>query len=323
VTGALDGAGLLASVVRSGLAESFHLGTVAAVDFSGELVAWSGEIERPFWFRSSAKPFQAAVSVEHGARLAPEQLAVACGSHDGLPVHTALAGAILAGAGLDGSALQCPPGWPLDGAARARAYAAGYLEPRRIWHNCSGKHAAMLAACVAGAGPIETYLDPGHPLQRAMADSMALAADGEVGPVGVDGCGAPVFRGTVVMLARAYAALGADGRFDEVRRAMHRFPALTSGAGNADAAIAVNTNGVAKRGAEGIMAGAIGGRLGLAVKCWDGSGRAAAVGMLEALRQLGHLAIPFPDSLERHARPSVLGGGAPVGTVLPRLELHP
>ncbi len=42
--------------------------------------------------------------------------------------------------------------------------------------NCSGKHAAMLTACVANGWPVDTYLDPSHPLQLMVRQVMADGA---------------------------------------------------------------------------------------------------------------------------------------------------
>src|SRR5690606_21214093 len=106
----------IAVVERSGLDESFHDGSVVVTDTRGRVVAAHGDVDRPFYVRSAAKPFQAAVSVRLGADLPPEHLAVACASHDGLPAHIAIVRRILADGGLDEGHLGCPPDRP---AARA------------------------------------------------------------------------------------------------------------------------------------------------------------------------------------------------------------
>jgi L-asparaginase II len=99
---------LLAEQLRSGLAETTHDGAVAVVDQTGALVAASGDIDRPFYIRSSAKPFQATIAQEAGANLGPLQMAMACASHRGFPVHIALVRSMLEDAGLDESDLRCP-----------------------------------------------------------------------------------------------------------------------------------------------------------------------------------------------------------------------
>lgn len=312
---------MLAEEVRSGLVETVHDGTVAVVSASGEVLAFYGEIDRPFYFRSSAKPFQAAVSQACGAGLVREQLALACASHDGEPVHVALVESILASAGLTANDLGNPPGWPLSRSAGRRLAARGHATPSRLWHNCSGKHAVMLAATVASGWDTSNYLDPKHPLQARITDSMREVA-GPVDPIGVDGCGAPVFATTARGMARAFARLSVAAEFHEVFDAMHAFPALVSGVDNVDAAIATQLDAVAKRGAAGALGIGLRGRLGIAVKVWSGSGLIAGIAGLAALDQLGALTPYARERLQPHSHPVVKGGGQPVGRFEPRLELQ-
>ena len=310
---------MIAIVERSGLDEAFHEGCVVAADLDGGLIATFGDIDRPFYIRSAAKPFQAAVSVELGADLVPEHLALACASHDGTPTHVAIVRQILADGGLDETDLRCPPARPLARSADVLWAVTGAADRKRVFHNCSGKHAAMLRACVARRWPTETYLDPEHPLQRRQLEAMrevgALVDD----RVGVDGCGAPVYRESGRTLAAAFARLESEP-FARIRSAMHRYPALVSGVGNADTEIAVGLDAVSKRGAEGLLAIVVAGRGSLIVRCWDGSERAVAVAALAGLRQLGWIDERSPLT-ERLAR-DVRGGGTVVGSVRPVFEFE-
>ena len=311
---------MLASQVRSGLVETVHDGTVAVVDSNGNLVAASGDIHRPFYFRSAAKPFQAAISLRLGAPIKRETLAIACASHDGEPVHVGLSESVLANSGLTEEDLQCPPNWPLRvGTARRYAH-AGATQGRRLWHNCSGKHAAMLAACVASGFPIDTYLSPEHPLQQEIADYISGLA-GPIDPIGIDGCGAPVFATSALGMARAFARLGNDPDLDPVYVAMHSYPALVSGYGNSDAAIATELNAVAKRGAAGCLGISLGGGYGIAIKVWDGNEVVPGVAAVAALRQLGLLTPLAEKSLAPIGSPATKGGGQAVGSFQPLLEL--
>ncbi|MDX1447957.1 MAG: asparaginase [Acidimicrobiia bacterium] len=310
---------MIAVVTRSGLDEAFHDGCVVAVGPDGGVIGHHGDADRVFFVRSSAKPFQAATALELGAELPPEHLALACASHDGSPTHIAIVQAMLEAGGLGESDLGCPPSRPLGESADREWARAGSIERRRIFHNCSGKHAAMLRACVAQGWPTATYLQPEHPLQQAMLrtmDEVGMLAGTEVG---VDGCGAPVFRVSARRLAAAFAGLESD-RFRQVWTAMHRFPVLVSGPGNADAEIAVALDAVAKRGAEGLLAIAVRGRGALVIRCWDGSDRPLAVAALAAMEQLGWVneKTPFLDRLRRPVR----GGGTPVGSVRAVFELE-
>jgi L-asparaginase II len=303
---------VLAVVERSGLDEAFHEGCVAVADPQGRLTASFGDIDRPFYARSAAKPFQAAVGLAAGVELPLEHLAVACASHDGTPVHVAIVRRLLSDGGLDESDLGCPPSRPLSDAADREWAARGSVEPRRVFHDCSGKHALMLRACVAAGWNVADYLDPGHPLQVSVLEGMRAAGALVDETTGIDGCGAPVFRVSARTMAAAFTRL-ATPDFAPVWTAMHRYPALVSGSGNADSEIAVGLDAVAKRGAEGLLAVTVAGRGSLVVRCWDGSERAVAVAALSALDQLGWIGerTPLRESLGRPVR----GGGVPVGSV--------
>lgn len=307
---------MLLGVVRSGLVESRHPVTVAAVDAAGTIVFRSGgDQDTVFFLRSAAKPIQVAVSQRCGAALAPEQLAVGAGSHGGQPVHVALVEAMLASAGLECSHLLCPPVRPASESARRRAAAAG-VGPRRVFHNCSGKHAAMLRACAARGWPLD-YPRPSHPLQQEILTEVADSTGEDAGPVGVDGCGVPTFRGTAVGLARVYARLAADPGLTAVADAMARFAPLTSDGDRAEAELARWCHAVVKGGAQGCLGLAWRGGIGIGVKCWTGDGEAAAAAAAAAARRLGLLSEHGWEMLAGVAHPLVEGGGRPVG----RLEV--
>ena len=312
---------MLARVVRNDLVEAVHDGVVAAVDIDGRLVASTGDLERPFFLRSAAKPFQATVSQELGARLSMQQMALACASHGGQPVHIAIVRAMLAEVGLDESALECPPAWPFGEGAQDQLVAAGHREPRAIWHNCSGKHAAMVRACVSTGWPIAGYVEKLHPLQRRIAETIHEVLGENHGPVGVDGCGVPAFRVNARSMAGAYAKLGNDPRFGPAWVAMHSQPALTSDTSQPAAHIATWLDAAAKHGAEACLGVAVRNRLGVAAKVWDGSPRAVGVGMVAALDQLGLVSAPAREGLHGISHPPVLGGGVPQGAIEPMVQL--
>ncbi len=312
---------MLAEQVRSGVVETAHDGAVAVVDADGGLIAHAGDIDRSFFFRSAAKPFQAAVSQRCGAGLEPTELALACASHDGEAVHLTVVEEMLTRAGLGEADLRCPPEWPLAAAAVRRVVAAGARSPRRIFHNCSGKHAAMLRASLASGWPLDTYLRSDHPLQVAILEFMVEVA-GVDRQVGIDGCGVPVFVTTTRGMATAFARLAHDQDLAHIYSVMHSFPGLVSGISNVDAAIARHCEAVAKRGAMGTLGVAADHRLGVAVKCWDGSGPVAGMAAIATLDALGLVPGAGREGLEPFRRPVVKGGGEPVGAFESRLELQ-
>ncbi len=304
-------------VERSGLVESFHEVAAVAVDPSGRIVATTGQSDELFFIRSAAKPFQAMVCETLGGEMPDEWLAVAGASHDADPVHLAVVNAILGSAGLDESHLRTPPARAGGAAARSRDRT---ISPLR--HNCSGKHAAMLRACRRQGWEVEGYLDPNHPLQSAITQEMTRLFSPLAIPVGVDGCGAPVFRCTVASLATGYAALLTPG-YRRVLNAMMRYPALVSGWDNYDAVLARTLGAAAKRGAEACLGAVLPGRGALAIKIWDGDERRALpVALLAVLRSMGWIPNWAGAQLEEKWSRPVLGRGRPVGTVRAEFEME-
>ncbi len=311
---------MLARAIRSGVVESYHDGAVAAVAPSGELLLEFGKIDQPFFYRSAIKPFQVTVVLEAGVVLNREQTALASSSHGGHPVHVAIVEDLLAANGLDVSMLRCPPDWPLARSARLRLASSGIVEPEPRFHNCSGKHAAVLVACAVQDWPTDSYTEPDHPYQVLVAELVKEATGEEVGPVGIDGCGFPTLRGTVRGLAQGFARLASEDRYLQVREAMAAMPALTSGWNRPEEAIASWLPAVAKVGAVACAGVAVSHRFGLAGKCWDGSDTALFVGLIAALDRLGALEPVMAEALADHGRPPLLGGGQPVGFYEPALD---
>jgi L-asparaginase II len=305
---------MVAHTWRNGVAESTDLVDAAAIDTSGRLIAAWGDVDQVRFYRSAIKPIQATVAQQLGAAMSPEQMAVATGSHSGFPVHLALVASMLIEVGLDASALQTATGWPLESPARDLLVASGHTTTRSLYHNCSGKHAAFLRACVANDWPIETYLDPGHPLQVAVGDRIAAVSGVEGRPPGVDGCGAPAYRGSLTGLARVFSRVSNDDEYAEVAAAMSRFASLVSGPGRPDGILGRWWVAPLKVGAQGILGAGRGG-IGIAVKSRAGSGAIATMGMIEAMQTLGLLSATALAGLTDVARPPVLGGGRIQGRV--------
>lgn len=307
----------LALVIRGGFRESYHRGVAVAVAPDGSTVAALGNPDTPILPRSTLKPFQAMSSLRAGARLTPEQLAIAAGSHAGTAEHTAVVRSTLEAAGLGEEDLGCPPALPADPAAHDPAATDGPA-PRRIWHNCSGKHAAMLAACAASGWDTATYLQPHHPYQEEVRAQLTHSL-GPIRATTTDGCGAPIHAVSLRHLAAGYARLlWQDPEGVEVAAAMTAHPLLVGGATADDTRLMQLLPGlVAKRGAEGVFAASAPGRGAVVVKVSDGSMRPAVMVALRLLTLLG--VDTGPASALGHT--AVLGGGLPVGSVEPSLEL--
>ena len=304
----------VASVVRSGFVESVHHGSVVVLDPSGAPRLTVGDHDQPVFPRSSNKPVQAAAMVRAGLDVDDDLLALSSASHSGEQVHLDGVRRLLAVAGLDEGRLQNTPDLPYDPAERAAWVAAG-REPSSLAQNCSGKHAGMLATCVAAGWDLSTYLDPEHPLQRLMAETLSELAGEPVAHVGVDGCGAPVMAVSLVGLARAFAALvvAEPGTAEHrVANAARAFPHLVGGSRRDVTALMRAVPGLlAKDGAEAVYAAALADGTAIAIKIADGGDRARPVVMAEALRVAGvdPALVSFLDEAP------VLGHGQPVGAV--------
>lgn len=304
------------SRVRSGLAETTHDVIAIAIDGDGNEVFTSGDIDRPFFYRSAVKPLQAMATLRAGADLSEEQLAIVCSSHGGFPVHLALVESILAGVDLSPGNLQCPPGTPLNERAQRILEHVGRSGRERIFHNCSGKHSGWLAGCVESGWDIETYLDPDHPIQRSVVEIAAEATGTNPEPLGIDGCGAPTLRGSVRSLAAGFRTLTTDPDFARIAFAMSRFGALVADNTRPEGRVGVNWGGPSKGGAEGLFAASRHGTT-IVTKSLDGASDIAVAAQIEVANRIGGLPRGTAQWLEPVAHPPVLGGSVPVG----RLEL--
>lgn len=274
----------------------------------------AGDPDAPVFPRSSNKPMQAVGMLEAGLDLDGELLALACASHSGEPFHLDGVRRILASAGLDESALQTPPEYPVDEVEKL-AYVAAGGSPVPLAMNCSGKHAAMLATCVRAGWPTATYRDPDHPLQVSIRATVERVAGEAVAAVGVDGCGAPLFALTLTGLARSFAVLATapegspEGR---VAAAIRAHPEWLGGTRRDVTRLVAGVEGlIAKDGAEGVYAAALPDGRAVALKIDDGAQRARPPVMVAALRALGLEAVVLGELAES----PLLGGGVPVGAV--------
>jgi len=283
------------------------------LDADGVIIVAIGEVHRPMFPRSSNKPIQATAMLRAGLELPDDaDLALVCASHNGEPEHVERVLRMLAAAGLTEDDLRCPPDLPLHQPSAHAVLAAGGAA-RRAYMNCSGKHAGMLATCVARNWSLPDYVEPKHPLQRAIAATLAELAGEPVAATAVDGCGAPLSGVSLAGLARAFAGLataaaGSAGR--RVADAMRAHPFLVAGTGREDTLLMAAVPGlVAKAGAEGVHAVALPDGRAIAVKIEDGATRARLPVVVAALRAIG---VDEPGLAELAEEP-IMGGGRVVG----------
>lgn len=343
MTEARPAPGPLAVVVRGDRVESAHLGHLVVLAPDGAVRLAIGDPDVTLWPRSSLKPVQAVAMVRAGLDVDDEALALACASHSGTAEQVAVVRAVLAGAGLGEADLRNTPDLPLDPDAAFTWRSAGGAASS-VTQNCSGKHAAMLATCVAAGWDTTGYLSTEHPLQRSIRAVVTELAGAPVSDVTVDGCGAPLFSTTLRGLATAFGRIaaadptGVESAEALVARAMRAHPWLVGGPGRDVSRFMAAAPGlVAKDGAEGVYAAGLADGSAVAFKVADGSARPRAAILAAALEVagvagvagvggvggVGGVAGVSGDDVLRAVRAvgatAVLGHGQPVGEVVPLL----
>lgn len=294
----------LVKVYRGKTVESIHFGSVAVVDSLGKLIYQAGDPNFVTFLRSSAKPFQAVPVVESGVAEAfgftQKEIAIISGSHNGEEKHVKTVQSILKKIGLDKSFLQCGTHVP-------HYYTASGITPPKkrfspIQHNCSGKHAGMLALCVYKNWSLKNYLNPNHPVQKLNLRKVSKLCEypEKKIKIGVEGCGAPTFALPLKNMAIGFSKLVTFRSKDKINSqalqvvadSMWKYPEMVSGRKRLDYELAVASKGniLSKGGAEGLHCSAILNKgWGAAVKIMDGSQRAVAPASIEVYKQLSIL----------------------------------
>lgn len=313
----------LVEVRRGAITESRHRGHIVAIDPDGIIAAYLGAPHNVTFPRSSFKPLQALPLLTSGAAerfgFNDEEIALACASHNGEPIHTKIVAAMLEKIGLGTEALRCGVHEPYSPEAAAVLRAHNEL-PNELHNNCSGKHAGMLAVALHFGAPVDNYESPENPVQHAIAQAVSDFTDVplEDMAVGVDGCAAPIFGVSIRAMALAYARLvsppesfpkPARAACERIVRVMMKYPELIGGTSerlDTELMRAAPGRVISKVGAEGVYTAGIlpcerwPKGLGLALKIEDGDDkRARPTVVIESLRQLGVL---YDESLEAVSR---------------------
>jgi L-asparaginase II len=329
-------------LVRGGVVESRHRVSCCVVRADGATLASAGDPDAVTFWRSAAKPFQALPLVSDGGAdalgIVPEELALACASHNGEDRHVALAHALLGRSGATVEQLACGPHTSLSDQVAADMRRRGE-RPTRAHSNCSGKHAGMMALGHHRGWSYDGYHLPEHPVQRRCLEEVARWAglrEEEV-PFGTDGCGVPSFALPVRRMALAYARFGAAARGEgvadlpdaalaaagRVLAAIRAHPFVIAGSGRLDTELLEASEGrvFAKVGAEGVYSATIPElAIGLALKVEDGAWRALAPALLGLL----DVVVPgIAPGLEHDRHPPVVNTrGETVGEVMVRVRLR-
>ena len=258
-------------VRRGGVVEARHRVHAVAVQAGARLLT-AGDPHLVTFLRSSAKPLQALPLVRVRDDLTSEEIAIASASHLASPEQLAAVRSLLAKAPATEEELECGP------------------DPTRIEHNCSGKHAGMLAVCRAHGWASDGYRLERHPVQRACTAAIAAASGVREQKLrlAVDGCGVPTWALPLERMAQAFARLEELDGGARVAAAMRAHPDLIRGPRAADTMLMRRLEGwTAKGGAEGLLCAAGPDRIGIALKVGDGATRATRSAVAELLRRLG------------------------------------
>ena len=289
---------LLVELWRDGMVEGGHHGSVLVLAPDGTTLFAAGDPDAAMYPRSTAKPVQATAMARLGLRLSPAGFAIAAASHSGEPMHLDAVSAVLDGRSPDD--LGNPADFPFDPVERDHWLAAGRA-PGRLAHNCSGKHAAMLATCELNGWNTDGYLDPAHPLQRAIAATFEDLTGRGIARVAVDGCGAPLFATTLRGLATAVSkiAKAAPGTPDHlVAAGIRRHPELVGGSRRDVTAVMRAVPGlIAKDGFEAVQVAALPDGTAIAFKIADGGDRARPPVLAAALKLCGIDVPSGPENL--------------------------
>ena len=320
---------VLAEIWRGGQLESIHTGAYVVVDPTGKVVLSGGDIDRAVFPRSAIKIIQALPlvldGVADGLGLTPAELALACASHSGLPLHTETASGMLAKAHLGIADLECGAHWPTQPQA-ARVLASGGGEPTALHNNCSGKHAGFLCTAMFKAILPGGYVGADHPIMQRVLECVetVLAVDLSRTALAIDGCSIPTYPIPLHTLATGFARLASGVGLPQgyaeatlkLRNAVAAHPLMIAGPGQFDTLVTKRFGGAVfvKSGAEGVCCGAVPhAGLGFAVKCNDGAGRGTEAAVAALLQRiLGES--PFLEGLS--SKPLHNWNGSRVGSIV-------
>ena len=280
-------------LLREGIPESTHQVEAVVCDDRGRVLSVAGSAENSSFIRSALKPFQALAVSSTGVLecydLNDKDLAIICSSHQGTIEQARRVFNILWRADVDPSALQCPipPG-----------------KESALQHNCSGKHAGMLAVCKHRNWALDTYIYRSNPVQKLILHKVAelLGMPGEEFIGARDDCGVPTYSMQLGQMACLYAKLASGNNIDLERivRAMTHYPKMVAGEGSFDTELMSLTEGVlvSKSGSEGIQCiGNLDQGMGLAIKVIDGAKRAKYAAAVHILKQMGWIIPTVAETL--------------------------
>lgn len=329
---------ILVKVTRGPLAENIHRGDIAVVDGKGDVIAYLGDPDKITYMRSAAKPFQTMAVLQSGAHdyfaINEREIAVMCGSHYAEDFHVMAVLSILYKIGLDERYLQCGVSYSIKEKVTMEYVKKG-IEKKRVFHNCSGKHAGMLAMALKEGYDAKNYLDLNNPVQQKVLDIISYFTDMERDSIliGIDGCGTPVHGLPIKNMAKAYMKLTNPSKIKnslvpaarKVTMVMTDYPEMIAGTGGFCTELMKVTRGkiLGKLGADGVYCmGLIGKNIGIALKIEDGNSRVLSCVALETLRQLNLISTEELEELGKfYIKDNINSQGDKIGEIKPEFRL--
>jgi L-asparaginase II len=299
---------ILATVTRSGIAESLHLGHLIVLNADGSTYLSKGSPELPIFPRSAVKSLQASAMLKAGLTVSDEELAIICASHSGAQNHIDLVIKMIEKRDIPISALKNAVDKPLG---EKEKITWGKNAASQLAQNCSGKHAGMLITCQQNGWDMATYLEMNHPLQVAIKNEIEELAGEKVSVSTFDGCGAPLFAISLIGLARSISNLvkSNESGHKQIVTACTTYPELVAGEGRLTTRMMTAVPGLfMKEGAEGIEVCALADGRVIAIKIIDGSWRPVAPIIIEIFKRWG---VVMPDESVK-----IYGGTSVIGEVI-------
>ena len=298
---------IMVEVKRGDAVESYHRGSAAIVNCSGEITASWGDINTPVYPRSSIKSMQAIPLVETGAAdhfaVSDRELSIACSSHSSEKFHTDTIHGWLRRLGLTVSDLECGATGSIEKTTHEKLI-INNVKLTAIHNNCSGKHSGFLTTALYKNETTANYIGAGHPVQKRIFNVIQELCDTDLNnaPAGVDGCGIPVIAIPLFAVALGFANMAnpiklTSSRSQAVKRILNAIvsnPMMIAGHRRFDTSVIDACSEVKKgpvilkTGAEGVYGAVLpflG--LGIALKIDDGALRASEVAMASILHSLG------------------------------------
>lgn len=296
---------------RGDTPDLIHYGYLCIVDEHSNILFHIGDPDVMVFYRSASKPIQALPVIAHGLDvrygLTPEETTIFAGSHAGEPYHIAALESIMKKAGFSEDMLVMKPAVPAHTASNEARIRAG-LPPRKFYHNCAGKHAALMMVQRELGGKPEDYWKIGALAQQEVEQTIKILSETDTVRIGVDGCGVPVFAVSLRHIAAASKNLACidtirDGRLQRAAAAfvprIHQYPHMMRGTGYLCTLLNYDADIVAKGGANGVYAfGLKKERLGVAFKLIDGTEATWPFIVLQVLKDLDCLRKETEERIE-------------------------